>query len=101
MLIKYSTESGVEQEFSEGVNQLNKGQGETLLFCHIWEKTFYDRGTLARHKRIHTGEIPYQCDTDICERAFAENSKLTRHKNKHLCHYCEKLSLSMWKVLFW
>ena len=69
MLIEYSTESGVEQEIREGVKQQNKGQGETLYLCHIWEKIFYDRGTLARHKRIHTGEIPYQCE--ICEKAYA------------------------------
>jgi hypothetical protein len=68
VLIKYSTESGVEQEIREGVKQLNKGQG-------------------------HTGEIPYQCNS--FERAFVENSKLTRHKNKYVCYYCDQLSLSM------
>ena len=67
VLIEYSTESGVEQEIREGLKQLIKGKGETLYLCLI-----YDRGTLARHKRIQTGEIPYQCE--ICERAFAENS---------------------------
>ena len=56
MLNEYSTENGVEQEIREGVKQLNKGQGETLYLCHIWDNIFYDRGTLARHKRIHTGE---------------------------------------------
>ena len=34
------------------------------VYFEICEKSFYDRGTLSRHKLTHTGEKPFSCD--IC-----------------------------------
>ena len=39
------------------------------------------KGSLARHKRVHTDETPYECT--ICKKAFMSNCHLMEHNRLH------------------
>ena len=54
--------------------------GERPFKCNICEKRFTYKGSLARHI-IHTGEKPYKCD--ICEKEFSQSCNLAKHKIIH------------------
>ncbi|XP_067321387.1 zinc finger protein 3-like [Anolis sagrei] len=44
-------------------------------------KSFIQSSALVRHKKLHTGEKPYQCQE--CGKCFAYHSHLVRHKRFH------------------
>lgn len=51
----------------------------TVLFI----KPFSDSSSLARHRRIHSGQRPYQCPYADCQKTFTRRTTLTRHQNHH------------------
>ena len=51
--------------------------GETPYECDICWKTFACIRTLDNHKRVHTGEKPYTCK--ICQKSFTTRLNLSTH----------------------
>ena len=51
--------------------------GEKPYECKICKKTFNVSSILVKHERIHTGEKPYSCN--ICQKSFSQTSGLSQH----------------------
>lgn len=45
---------------------------------------FSDSSSLARHRRTHSGNRPYQCPYANCQKTFTRRTTLTRHQNQHV-----------------
>ena len=87
-----------------------KCQSKTKLYYHIrrnhctrkpiacsvigCDKKLSDRGGLAQHSRIHSGEKPFKCD--MCQTTFRKPDHLRKHKKLHtgerpyVCQHCSK-----------
>jgi uncharacterized Zn-finger protein len=58
---------------------------KTIHFCKICQKLFERPSTLKTHMNSHTGERPYFCPNDSCNRSFSVRSNMNRHYRK--CPY--------------
>ena len=58
-------------------NKMKLSKAVTSFKCDICEKTFYDKSTLNRHKKVHT----FVCKT--CEKVFTSKDDLNKHMRYH------------------
>ncbi|GMR56580.1 hypothetical protein PMAYCL1PPCAC_26775, partial [Pristionchus mayeri] len=54
-----------------------------IFACSMCDRAFAERTKLNRHERSHTGEKPYKCPVTGCGKVFAHNFNLNSHLKLH------------------
>ncbi|XP_020813178.1 zinc finger protein 630 [Drosophila serrata] len=73
-----------------------KQKGEQFT-CSTCSRTFNHSWLLVAHMRVHTGERPFVCPEQACQRSFSDRSNLRTHQRsmshhnwEHQCGQCGK-----------
>ncbi|XP_062856343.1 histone-lysine N-methyltransferase PRDM9-like isoform X1 [Trichomycterus rosablanca] len=80
------TSSGADASHEETKRRMHR--------CSHCERSFHKKSTYEQHRRVHTGEKPFQCPQ--CGGRFTEKRSLQRHQRIHTgekpyrCTQCEK-----------
>ena len=53
------------------------------LKCKYCDKRFSLKQYLKEHQYTHTGERPYICNINGCEKTFRQAGKLSLHRRQH------------------
>ena len=81
-LTKNGRKTGTENYNKQKGRTLSKqGNNKVYFLCQICGRSFPHKQTLDHHIFSHTGERPYRCDFENCNRAFISASKARVHRN--------------------
>ena len=64
------------------------------IICDVCKKSFKCKSQLIVHKRIHSGQKPYNCE--VCDKSFSQKNSVKRHmlvhsgKKEIQCYVCGK-----------
>ncbi|KAI8059622.1 hypothetical protein BC940DRAFT_338065 [Gongronella butleri] len=75
--------SSVSSDDASSMMRLDSGDKPFVCAWDGCNKGFSRRSDLSRHRRIHTGERPYHCDWHGCGKQFIQRSALTVHFRTH------------------
>lgn len=78
---------------------MNAHTGDKPYHCTSCDKKFGRLHILKAHQLVHTGEKPHKCTINGCDRAYAYDIDLKRHRfsahgiytKKHICSFCSKV----------
>ncbi|KAJ8979529.1 hypothetical protein NQ317_017677 [Molorchus minor] len=89
--VKEEKDSGVEVKLAQKSGQV-KGQDNKQWECDVCSKMFTTKYFLKKHKRLHTGEMPYCCS--LCNKSFTFQQSYHKHMLYHssekpyVCNEC-------------
>ena len=79
------------------VDVVENATGPNGYKCKVCNVFYPKKWHMKLHIRIHTGEKPYICDFENCDKAFPRPGSLSEHKRKihenlvhHVCPVCDK-----------